>query len=201
MSFTIVHRSRQSWSRVQKSRGAKVIREERWKTKNLSGGRCRVRGWVLVVPFGVSNDNHIVTLIILRTRSSPRTSVELRRGSEVGLLNGLADSRGRLINTEGELHSFDSAWEGMLASLAVALLFDCTFADHVSGVIALEVGSLKLLNAPAKKSGLKKERKMTERHTPAFLLVQLVTHRFREFLEFTFRFSVVGVNHEILKVP
>jgi hypothetical protein len=36
---------------------------------------------------------------------------------------------------------------------------------------------------------------------PGFLLVQLVPHAFGKFHEFTFGFNIVGVDHEVLKVP
>ena len=36
---------------------------------------------------------------------------------------------------------------------------------------------------------------------PAFLFVQLVTHTFGELLEFAFGFCIIGIDHEILKVP
>jgi hypothetical protein len=39
------------------------------------------------------------------------------------------------------------------------------------------------------------------RDSPSFLLVQLVAHAFGKFLEFSFGFSVVGVDHKVLKVP
>jgi hypothetical protein len=45
------------------------------------------------------------------------------------------------------------------------------------------------------------ERKKGLRDVPAFLLVQLVAHALGKFLEFTFGFGIVGVDHEVLKVP
>ena len=36
---------------------------------------------------------------------------------------------------------------------------------------------------------------------PSFLLVELVTHALAKLLEFTFGFRIIGVDHEVLKVP
>ena len=38
-------------------------------------------------------------------------------------------------------------------------------------------------------------------YEPAFFFVQLVTHTFGEFLEFAFGFCIIGIDHEVLKVP
>ena len=42
----------------------------------------------------------------------------------------------------------DGPWPGILASLMVALFFNHTLVDEISGHIALKSGGLKLLDAP-----------------------------------------------------
>ena len=42
---------------------------------------------------------------------------------------------------------------------------------------------------------------MGDEHVPSFLLVELVTHAFRELAELALRFGIVGVDHEVLQVP
>jgi hypothetical protein len=114
----------------------------------VRGGLGRVNWGVFVVPVVVGGDYHHVVF----TRGSSSTALaEFCRGSEVWFLDRLADGGGGLVDTESELHSLDSAGEGVVTSLAVALLLDCAFSDHVSGVVALEVGSFKLLDAPKKR--------------------------------------------------
>lgn len=42
---------------------------------------------------------------------------------------------------------------------------------------------------------------MKHKDAPALLLVQLITHTFRELLEFTLGLGIVGVDHKVLEVP
>jgi len=41
----------------------------------------------------------------------------------------------------------------------------------------------------------------SDKNIPALLLVELVTHVFRELFKFTLGPGIVGVNHEVLEVP
>jgi len=109
---------------------------------------ARLEWEILVVPLEVRIDDHIIIFVMRSTRSRSSTFVELGRGSEVGLLDRLADGGGGLVDTERELHSFDGAGEGIVACFAVALLLYCSLSDHIAGVVTFEVGSLKLLNTP-----------------------------------------------------
>ena len=74
-------------------------------------------------------------------------------------------------------------------------------------MVAFEVGSFEFFNASTDRKN--KARiflktffmKGALNNEPAFFFVQLVTHTFGEFLEFTFGFCVISIDHEILKVP
>jgi hypothetical protein len=73
---------------------------------------------------------------------------ELGRGSEVGLINRRIDSRGGLVEWEGELHALDGA---VLVGLALALPLCCTLTNGFGAVVGSEVRCLEFMNRPASK--------------------------------------------------
>jgi len=110
----------------------------------------RLTWGVFVVPIAVTGYDHVVVFVVHSTRRGrPSALVEFCRGSEVGLFDWLANRGCRLVDAERKLHTFDGAGEGIMASFAVALFLDGTFADHVGRMVAFEVGSLELFDAPA----------------------------------------------------
>jgi hypothetical protein len=46
-----------------------------------------------------------------------------------------------------------------------------------------------------------KRKKIIGGNLPALFLVEFIAHAFRELLEFTLGFGVVGVDHQVLEVP
>jgi hypothetical protein len=153
--FTVIHGGRESRSGIQESRRAKVAGKESWETETVSrrlsrgipglgGGSLSFHSSSWQRPYVV-----MVSSCTARGAGCPSAFVELGRRREVGLLDRLADGRGRLVDTECELHALDGTRERIVAGLAVALLLDSTPADHVGGVVMFEIWSLKLLDTPA----------------------------------------------------
>jgi len=73
---------------------------------------------------------------------------KLCRRLVVGLLGNVTDSGARGVDAKCELHSLDGAGGGILAGLAVALLFSSALANAVGGVAVPVVGGLEFLNTP-----------------------------------------------------
>ena len=99
----------------------------------------------------------------------------------------------------------NGAGEAVLAGLALALLLEGTLLEELGRVVALEVGRLELLDAPRDALG-DGEKNLTrgshvDENAPALLLVQLVTHAFRQLLEVALGLCIVAVDHEVLEVP
>ena len=110
-----------------------------------------------------------------------------------------------LVNTKSELHALDSPGLCVLACFSISFFFYCSLSYHVGVMVAFEVGRFEFFNASTsrKKNKSRKTSKLKKliKNEPSFFFVQLVAHTFRELLEFSLRLCIVGVDHEILKVP
>lgn len=221
-AFAVSHGVRNSGSGVEQGGRAEVVGEERGEAEG--GGVVQVflalgvelRRRDLAAPLG---EGLVFVVAMIRRavvhsggRTSSRASAlgcvpEFRGGLHVGLLcgdGGRDDGRG-LVDGEGELHAVDGAGADVLAGLALALLLEGTLLEELSRVVALEVGRLELLDAPRDALG-DGEKKLTrgsheDENAPALLLVQLVTHAFRQLLEVALGLCIVAVDHEVLEVP
>jgi hypothetical protein len=163
-TFPVIHASRLRRCWIQKCSWIEIIRKKRRKDErrtllwvNLRIGRgcwwwlSATLGERRVLVIGVPDIGGDLGVIVSRGPPSlVRMAFELGGWLHIRLSDrGIAPGRGYGgVDTEGKLHALDGARFGILASLAAAFFFDRTLAQQVGGVVALEVGSLKLLDAP-----------------------------------------------------
>lgn len=65
--------------------------------------------------------------------------------------SAIPGSRDGSVDAESELHALDGARLGVLAGLAAALFLDRALAQQIGGMVSFEIGSLKLLDTPARR--------------------------------------------------
>lgn len=100
------------------------------------------------------------------------------------------------------MHAFNDPGLRILAGLAAALSFNSTLTNEIGGRIALEVGSLKLFDAPMEgESGHRAAKKTEEWDGPALFFVEFVAHVLGELFELTFRLGIIRVDDEVLQMP
>jgi hypothetical protein len=156
------------------------------------------------------------------TRSASDVVLELSWGLEIRFL--YRDGRGggcRLIDRERELHALDRTRAAIEICLAGTFFLCSALPDDVCWMITLEAGRFQLFDAPGTwtcggmkawqgeaRRGRDKEalgRRVTGRwdgiNGPAFLLVELVTHRLAQSLELSLWLGTVDIDHEVLQVP
>ena len=85
-----------------------------------------------------------------------------------------------LIDTESELHALDSSKLCILTCFSVSFFFFCSLSYHVGRLVSFKVWCFEFFNAPT---------------------IEKKGNEFVKFLELAFRFCIIGIDHEILKVP
>jgi hypothetical protein len=122
---------------------------------------------------------------------------------KIRFLYGYCRSGGcRLIDRERELHALDRTRAAIEVGLAGAFFLCSALPDDVCRMITLETGGFQLFDAPGDKWNMRRDESEGEgKHAlgrrvkrgdeggmngPAFLLVELVTHRLAQLLELSF---------------